>query len=524
MRRIVFLVLLAVLQPVIAMEGPPALQFDVVRYEVTGSNPLRPEVISKVLKPYLGRHHGLDGLSAAVDELERKLKKEGYSFHRVILQPQSLQQGIVKLKVHEFKLGKLNISGNKHFSDSNIRNSLPSLVEGQAPNTRLLNQSLAVANEHPDKTLQMIFKEGEAPNTIDVNLNVADKSPHTGYAQLSNTGAEETGDIRLGIGYQYSNLFDKDHIASINYSTSTEEPSNVSQWVMSYSFPFYENGDQLSVYYSDSEVEATEPLPGSVDLDISGAGTVLGARYMYSFKKVKGYKQKLYLGLDMKEFDNLVLADTGGNVTVVENATNKLESGPISIEYEISKSQTKTPFMFAISFYQNLIDDQNAYNDEVRYPISIVPDTGWNLFRYKAQYELPVASWLLRLRLQGQQTSEPLISGEQFGVGGAQSVRGYEERAILGDTGYSLNIEWWNANDHKKFSWLIFYDLGQTKYVESICETCDDKQSPSSFGAGLRWMWSRHVNISADAAQVQEEIGDTEKGDIKVHVSLTYQY
>ena len=518
MRRIVFVLLFSFLQPVIALEGPPALQFDVVRYEVTGSNPLRPEVISKVLKPYLGRHHGLEGLSAAVDELERKLKKEGYSFHRVILQPQSLQQGIVKLKVHEFKLGKLNINGNKYFTDSNIRNSLPSLVEGRAPNTRLLNQSLAVANEHPDKTLQMIFKEGEVQNTIDIDLNVADKSPHTGYVQLSNTGSEDTGDIRLGIGYQYSNLFDKDHIASINYSTSTEEPSNVSQWVMSYSFPFYENGDQLSVYYSDSKVETTQSL-GSLDLDVNGAGTVLGARYMYSFKKVKGYKQKLFLGLDQKEFDNQILAG------VVEAAgTNKLESGPISVEYEISKTQIKTPFSFAISLYQNLLSDQDAYDKEVRQPSQITPDDGWNVIRYRGQYDLPVASWLLRMRLEGQQSSEPLISGEQFGIGGAQSVRGYEERAILGDSGYSLNIEWWNTNEHKKFRWLIFYDVGQTKYVESLCETCDDKQSPSSLGAGVRWMWSRHINISADAAQVQEEIGDTEKGDTKIHVSLTYQY
>jgi len=518
MRRIVFVLFLVFFQSAWAMEGPPALQFDVVRYEVTGANPLRPEVISKVLKPYLGRHHGLEGLSAAVDELERKLKKEGYSFHRVILQPQSLQQGIVKLKVHEFKLGKLNISGNKYFSESNIRNSLPSLVEGKAPNTRLLNQSLAVANEHPDKTLQMIFKEGETPNTIDVNLNVADKSPHTSFAQLSNTGTEETGDIRLGIGYQYSNLFNKDHIAGINYSTSTEEPSNVAQWVLSYNFPFYENGDQLSVYYSDSKVETTTSL-GALDLDVNGAGTVLGMRYMYSFKKVKGFKQKLFLGLDQKEFDNQILAG------VVEAAgTNKLESGPVSIEYEISKTQTRHPFTFAISLYQNLISDQDAYDKEIRLPSDIKPDDGWNLIRYRAQYDLPIASWMIRFRLQGQQASEPLISGEQFGVGGSQSVRGYEERAILGDAGYSLNIEWWNTPAQEKFRWLIFYDVGQVKYVESICETCEDKQSPSSFGGGVRWMWSRHINISADVAQVQEEIDDTEDGDTKVHVSLTYQY
>ena len=517
MRRIVFFLIFTFSLSVQALDAPPDLQFDVVRYEITGSNPLRPEVITKVLKPYLGRHYGLDGLSAAVDELERKLKKEGYSFHRVILQPQSLQQGIVKLRVHEFKLGNVNVTGQKYFSKDNIRRSLPSLVEGRAPNTRILNQSLAVANDHPDKTMQMLFKEGEKPNTIDIDLNVADKSPHTGYAQLSNTGTEETGDLRLAIGYQYSNLFDKDHVASINYSTSTEQPENVAQYVLSYSFPFYENGDQLSFYYSDSEIETTSSL-GSLDFNISGAGTVFGMRYMYSFKKVKGFKQKLFFGLDQKEFDNQILAG------VVEAAgTNKLESGPVSIEYEISKSQSKTPFTFAISLHQNLISDQDAYDKEIRLPSNIKPDDGWNLIRYRAQYDVPIASWLLRMRLEGQQASEPLISGEQFGIGGAQSVRGYEERAILGDTGYSINFEWWNTAAPDKFRWLIFYDVGKTKYVEDI-GTGERTQSPSSFGGGVRWMWSRHVNISADVAQVQEEIGDIESGDSKVHVSMTYQY
>lgn len=518
MRRIVFSLLMLVVMPAQSMEGPPALQFDVVRYEVTGANPLRPEVISKVLKPFLGRHHGLDGLSAAVDELERKLKKEGYSFHRVILQPQSLAQGIVKLKVIEFPLGKLTVKGQKYFSESNIRRSLPMLVEGEAPNTRLLNQSLMVANDHPDKSLQMIFKEGEKPGTIDIGLNVADKSPHTSYVLLNNTGTSETGDYRLGLGYQYSNLFDKDHIASINYSTSIEESDNVSQWVLSYSMPFYTNGDQLAVYYSDSEVKTTESL-GSIDLDITGAGTVLGARYMYSFKKVKGFRQKLFFGLDQKKFDNVILAG------VVEAAgTNKLESGPISVEYEVSKSQSKTPFIFAISYYYNLIDDQDAYDKEIRQPSNVAPDTGWSLIRYRGQYDLPISSWLLRFRLNGQVASEPLISGEQFGIGGVQSVRGYDERVVLGDKGYSLNLEWWNTTDQQKLRWLVFYDLGEASYEESLCDTCEDKQSVSSFGLGMRWSWKRYFNLSADLAQVQEDFDETKSGDTKLHVSMTYQF
>lgn len=515
MRQIVFILLFGFFQSALALDAPPDLQFDVVRFEVTGSNPFPPEVISKILNPFLGRHYGLDGLSAAVSELERELKKQGYSFHRVILEPQSLQQGIVRLQVYEFKLGHLKISGNKFFSEENIKASLPGLVEGHAPNTRLLNQSLSIANEHPDKALQMIFKEGEKQNTVDVDLMVADKSPHTSYAQLANTGSKDSGEIRLGIGYQYSNLFNKDHIASINYSTSTEQPENVAQWVLSYSFPFYETGDQMSVYYSDSAIAAISPSSVG-DLDINGAGTVLGTRYMMGFKKIKGYKQKLFYGFDYKNFDNQILL---GTTTV--SGTNEVKSAPVSVEYEISHPTGITQFTFDISFHQNLLDDQDAYDLEAR-----KPDTYWNLLRYRANYQMSVQKWLLRLNVEGQYATVPLISGEQFGVGGSRSVRGYNEREILGDRGIGLSFEAGQNVEGTNLRWLVFYDVAQTEYVEDFGTGVSQSliQDAASIGGGVRWSWNRYFNASADLAQVLEDFGDTESGDIKLHFNMTYQY
>ncbi|MBL8880785.1 MAG: DUF58 domain-containing protein, partial [Phycisphaerales bacterium] len=46
-----------------------------------------------------------------------------------------------------------------------------------------------------------------------------------------------------------------------------------------------------------------------------------------------------------------------------------------------------------------------------------------------ATLALPVADdWQLRTRVNTQWTPDALVPGEQFGMGGAQSVRGYEER------------------------------------------------------------------------------------------------
>jgi hemolysin activation/secretion protein len=50
-------------------------------------------------------------------------------------------------------------------------------------------------------------------------------------------------------------------------------------------------------------------------------------------------------------------------------------------------------------------------------------------------------NWTLSLRADGQWTSEPLISNEQFGEGGVNSVRGYREGEVFGDTGWHVSLE-----------------------------------------------------------------------------------
>lgn len=50
-------------------------------------------------------------------------------------------------------------------------------------------------------------------------------------------------------------------------------------------------------------------------------------------------------------------------------------------------------------------------------------------------------NWTLSLHGEAQWASEPLISNEQFGAGGVNSVRGYHEGEVFGDKGWRVNTE-----------------------------------------------------------------------------------
>lgn len=50
-------------------------------------------------------------------------------------------------------------------------------------------------------------------------------------------------------------------------------------------------------------------------------------------------------------------------------------------------------------------------------------------------------NWILTARADGQWASEPLISNEEFGIGGVNSVRGYHEGEVFGDDGWHFSLD-----------------------------------------------------------------------------------
>ena len=59
---------------------------------------------------------------------------------------------------------------------------------------------------------------------------------------------------------------------------------------------------------------------------------------------------------------------------------------------------------------------------------------------FSHQFE-PFTNWPTTFRADGQWASEPLISNEQFGAGGVNSVRGYREGEVFGDNGWHISFE-----------------------------------------------------------------------------------
>jgi hemolysin activation/secretion protein len=152
----------------------------------------------------------------------------------------------------------------------------------------------------------------------------------------------------------------------------------------------------------------------------------------------------------------------------------------------------------------------------------------YNLLRLSGSYSRSLPQdWQLRAIVNGQYTPDALIPGEQFGAGGASSVRGFSEREISNDKGVGGNLELYTPNFCGSERWqcraLAFYD---TAYIKRNHPLPSELVSTTigSTGLGLRVLMATSLNLQLDYGHVVQA-GATGRGSAnRLHVRLGLSY
>jgi hemolysin activation/secretion protein len=253
--------------PALAADGPA---FSITRYEVEGSQLLPAVQVQALLAPFAGPGRNFGDVRRAVQALQQAYRDRGYNVVVVQLPEQELDQGVVRMRVVEPRIGKVDVQGNRQFSTANIRASLPALQEGTTPNIRDISASLKVANTNPAKQTTLDLQSGATPDTVDATVRVTEDKPWRVGLTADNTGSPETGRTRLGLLLQHANLWGRDHVGSLQYTTSLEKPSRVSVWGAGYHVPLYALGDSMDFFASHSNVDSGAITAGVLNLLVSG--------------------------------------------------------------------------------------------------------------------------------------------------------------------------------------------------------------------------------------------------------------
>ena len=141
--------------------------------------------------------------------------------------------------------------------------------------------------------------------------------------------------------------------------------------------------------------------------------------------------------------------------------------------------------------------------------------------------------WQFGARLSSQWSNDALVPGEQFGVGGATSVRGYDERELAGDSGVMASLELTGPellpvfgveSAAQSLRAFAFADGGSvSNRLDAPCDGESARCSAAGFGIGLHYVRPGVQGRIALASALTDGVA-TRRGDVRAHFQLNLEF
>ena len=563
MKKAIANLLAAVAMLAVVSLNPVAAQdvtFNISRFQIEGNSILPADKAQELVAPFVGPQKRYGDVQKALEALENEFRRLGYGTVQVYVPEQELTTGVVRLQVSEGVVGKVSISGNKHFDDANVRASLPNLKEGTAPNMRKLSENVQLSNENPAKQVEVTLGVSEEEGKVNAKIEVEEENPARIYLTLDNTGTKASGKHRVGVAYQNANIANRDQVLTLAYTTALDPPggmkilgNRVLPWQdgngvkvdifsIGYRLPLYSVGDSIDFIYGNSSTDTPSSSPTlGTGLGINGKGEVFGLRYNHIFPRAGEYTSRLVLGFDYK-YMNSRCAIAGNPTPFGVAGCTPHTFRPISATYSGQWQKPGEAIDFNIGVVHHLFPMGSRFvyaaapGGEDRYSAASGYQTKdeFSALRFGGSYATAIAGdWLLRAAASAQHANNALPAGERLGLAGSNAVRGFLERAVAVDRGYVANFEAYSPDIAASLGlpgnlkWLVFFD---TAHGFNLNPSVNQKVNIASLGIGFRFNINKDVSARIDIARVMDGVWPNGapnialEGDIRGHFGLAFGF
>ena len=475
--------------------------------------------------------------------LTKALQKEGYVFANVTFPTRIWNTGIFLAKVDCGPLGTVTVKGNRHYSAEQI---VGNVSDGQDRRFNYADfyKDLYNLNANPDitvnTTLKPVVQDGR--RVINAELTVEDNLPLHAAFEMSNTGTDDTNDWRLRTTVQHVNLTKRNDVLTFDWLTSPDV-DDVNAFSGSYFLPF---GDtySLNLFAGYSESNVDDVLP---HLDIRGEGYFVGGRVTNTLAETEKHRIQLSLGWFWQQFTN---QHEVAGMTLMEREV-EVSMPTLTIGYSAKGLDALNGRNFFSNTIMGNLGGRFGSSEDDEFTASRAGSDGnflidrFQFVRFQRLFagEDGPGKWTMMLRLEGQLATAPLIAGLQKSIGGAETVRGYEEQDQAGDEAYAASVELRtplmtnfvpglkkseeyleanpNAWQKHRLQFLVFSDFGLARKKETLPDE-QDEEDLSSVGAGLRLGLTKYSYVTFDYGFPLTETVDSDSG--RGHLSLQLQF
>ncbi|MBI9077854.1 MAG: ShlB/FhaC/HecB family hemolysin secretion/activation protein, partial [Desulfatibacillum sp.] len=513
-------------------KGGEGVTFRLSKIRFEGQRVFDDQELQEVVASYVGQTLEVSALKDITDAVTRFYKENGYFLSRAYVPPQSIKEGEVLVKVREGRLGEIIIRGNKRYSRELLRNTLKVIRGEGAVRTADVERGLLLLTDIPGLKVKATFKPGERPGTSDIVLDVFEERMFSVGADFNNFGSEFVSTERYGLNAQARNVAGYGDLLTVRGVTGNDGFDGLFYGAADYSLALGAKGLRAGIHYEKLKYELGQEL---TILNFAGHVNQGGVYLSYPIIRSRYLNWNIKGGLDGKNVKNEIHDQMIGK--------DNLRFAHLGTSVQWLDTWGGSNFI-SLTGYQNFPTVLGGMEEGYANTIRFDTETTYSKLELDASrmQQIPFGGLVLMLYGHGQYSHDRVPSSEQISLGGAGSVRGYDQSEYTGDTGYYLttelripipgtrNLHWFGS---EKTVWETLQIAGFMDYgAASInnpypSEMSEDNSDLCGAGAGLRFTYSPYVRFKLDWAK---SIGGDEPKDEDVdedgiwYVQVALQY
>ena len=462
------------------------------RFEFEGNTAFSDRELAEITKSYVGREITFAELIAAEAAVTQKYLAAGYlNSGAVIPANQTFPRdgAVVKIQIVEGGVEEIAITGNRRLKSSYLRSRL-AIATGRPLNRDRLLSALQMLQLDPlIANISAELQAGSRPEKSRLEVRVKEADSFSGEVFADNNRSPSVGSFRRGVEINQANLLGLGDGLEVSYANT--DGSN--EFNGSYTVP-------------------VNPHNGTIRLAVGAASTnIIEEPFDNAGIEGKSRTYELTYRQPILEKPDRNLAV---GVTLSRQESNTFLQGerfPLS-QGANDRGQTRVS---AVRFFQEYVQRSSNQVFAARSQFSVGtnllgatvndsgPDSRFLAWRGQAQYvRLLAPETLLIVRSDIQLADRSLLSLEQIGIGGVQSVRGYRQDLLLTDSGAiasaEVRIPVWRVPQVKGLLQVApFIDLG-VGWNHSGEKANPDSDQLLGAGVGLLWQMGDRFNARLD--------------------------
>ncbi len=388
--------------------------------------------IHSVYDSMIGTTITLADVFGIADRLTAKYRNDGYILTQVVVPPQTIDGGHVKLRVVEGFVENVTIQGSSRANPGWLEGYAAKLRAQKPLNSKALERYVLLINDLAGMNARAVLSPSKTPGATDITL-VVDQKPFDAFFQVDNRGTRFLGPLQLNAGVRFNNalgLYEGLNFQGVLTPDGMWSERELAFGAFTWQQPLNHEGTKLSTSISITD---TDPGFTLTPFDVNGKAKAVNLDLTHPFIRSRNmnlYGTLKFNYLNSERTDNIPGGGAEDRLRVLRaGGTFQFTDSWLGVN-TLSGEASK-----GISFL-NASDKGDA-----RLTRALGDPQFFKMNAEVSRVQRITNIFEAFLSATGQLSSQTLLASEEFGVGGVNYGSAYDNSEITGEDGYAARLE-----------------------------------------------------------------------------------